>query len=834
MFYAKRMQGSSLIVITLPLYVVHRAAALQKNSNINYNRVHVHDSLVQNATEATTVVGGHEGQFWPTTFFKHFFDSKEDKDLPNNDVSSGETTKMEEQPAAAPPPTPQGNASADAAIAPANPMPEANATVSPATPATATTGNSSVTSAQVGTPTTKAAPCSTPKAAPNATRQAPALKKNSSLPKDKFMAPQSQKKLDTMEQHNGTQATSDKGNSENLRTNVAKPAQTNDERLQVPEDPEPDEAFAVLDMASWNCNQKCSGGGCCQRADCELLCKNSASYRDICQSFEWQDSTLTCALYAVQVEPSEAASPANDSGKAGAVPAPRLAGNSKSSAAKAVANTTLPKVAPSVAASPANNSGKVGSSSTAVGAKAGAVPALRSASYSKSGAAKAVANVTVPKAAPSAAVPLANSSGKVGASNVTVGPKAAAATVALPPVKAQSHANATASTQAAAATVALPPVKAQSTENGTASTQAVVKQFEATNSTVGFVNRSSNNISVHGMPATQLNLDMNRFPSSSGKPLQPRIFIAIFSRFAAFAQRGFIREMWHHAEIQSGGDATVKFAICRNDGDLRHANEVEVEHKMFDDLLMLDCEEGYGEGRLTLKVIAAMEAFIKNYPDKSLFMKVDDDSFVAWKRFSKLLLGVKKGTYMGTLIGKSVPCRNASYRWFEPYTTFPGSFFPASMAGGPGYVLSRDLVEQIIDQNISRSNVLWNEDRAVGVWVNELKRQGVEVEFVQVRGISGWWSWDWKNPTSTWKTWGEYPYVTHHELHGETINCLAKADMHGDPQTVINQCFEPEVGENHEVLQCAAETLREIKANSSAEALAEATKTELLDQISGS
>jgi len=258
--------------------------------------------------------------------------------------------------------------------------------------------------------------------------------------------------------------------------------------------------------------------------------------------------------------------------------------------------------------------------------------------------------------------------------------------------------------------------------------------------------------------------------------------------------------MWQRA-IGGSGNITVQFALC--DADDNWKRPLELEKRLHGDILILDCEEGYGQGRLTKKVLEAMWAYRFAATPRDLFMKVDDDTFVAWPQFTELLgTHAHQHAYMGIPIGQGKPCRDPSYLWYEPYDTFANDTFPEAMAGGSGYVLGHGLVTQILDTGVGQSNVLWNEDRAVGVWINLLQQQSVPAEYIAVPGIDGWWNWDSARPMLNWEYWADYPHLVHHGLQGETIACLSQADLEGDPWRPINVCFQAEVGIVHQQLTC--------------------------------
>jgi len=205
-----------------------------------------------------------------------------------------------------------------------------------------------------------------------------------------------------------------------------------------------------------------------------------------------------------------------------------------------------------------------------------------------------------------------------------------------------------------------------------------------------------------------------------------------------------------------------------------------------------------------LKVLASMGHFWSNTPN-DYFMKIDDDTFISWNRYVPQL--VKKGhgyLYMGIPIGEGVPCRNENFRWYEPFSTYKKELFPKGMSGGSGYTVGKSLVDMVLNVGIGKSHVLYNEDRAVGVWMDTINRAGTEVDYEGIDGVDGFWAWDWGHPNKIWKTWGDFKYTLFHGLEGATIGCLAKASQLDSKENRIDQCFQPEVGKEYEELQCAA------------------------------
>lgn len=284
-----------------------------------------------------------------------------------------------------------------------------------------------------------------------------------------------------------------------------------------------------------------------------------------------------------------------------------------------------------------------------------------------------------------------------------------------------------------------------------------------------------------------------------GPQRDPSVLVIVFSRRNGTIQRSMVRDMWMRASAST--KTKVRFGICHQADDLK--SSLAAEQRTHGDLAFLKCPEGYSQGRLTSKAMAAMKLFVHRHRERDYFMKVDDDAFVSWSRLYPLLrASATAHSYIGVPIGHSVPCRNPLHRWYEPFETFNGSAFPPAMAGGPGYILGRRLAEMIVRREIAQRHQLYNEDRAVGVWVDEARKAGANVTYTSIAGLDGFWSWDVENPSDNWPLWEDYPFISHHGLLGETIACLAVVEWRKDTSHRLRNCFDREAGRQFEEAIC--------------------------------
>mmetsp|Transcript_126294 Transcript_126294/g.252327 ORF Transcript_126294/g.252327 Transcript_126294/m.252327 type:complete len:327 (-) Transcript_126294:119-1099(-) len=290
----------------------------------------------------------------------------------------------------------------------------------------------------------------------------------------------------------------------------------------------------------------------------------------------------------------------------------------------------------------------------------------------------------------------------------------------------------------------------------------------------------------------------------------PSMFVAVFSRKDDAKRRAVLRKLWvndasvfdgtgpvdvMYKQAQKQGWPTIQanFAICRGDGEV--PKSLQEEEDTYSDLLLLDCDEGYGDGTLTRKTLAAMQAFRDAGFQQQLFMKIDDDTFVARRRLCAAVqqsapdLRSLETSYMGVVTGgdpekPAIPHRERSSQFFEPPAVYPNATYPPSMEGGPGYILGRGLLQRVLESGAPQRHMLWVEDKAVGVWVHDVEESGGNVNWVNVAGTDGY---------SRWRdhgTWGEYPYVLRHHLTEEQVACMTAIAIEDNPNRPVDGCFK--------------------------------------------
>lgn len=274
------------------------------------------------------------------------------------------------------------------------------------------------------------------------------------------------------------------------------------------------------------------------------------------------------------------------------------------------------------------------------------------------------------------------------------------------------------------------------------------------------------------------------------------VFVAVPTRRGATERRDNLRSMWQHnadfAGTNAGGARLVyRFMLCNSSDGL--AADIRSEYDDHKDLMLLDCEEGKYQGKLAIKTLHMMMAYWKLASNFDMFMKVDDTTFVDWRQLEQVLgqeLPLKSAAnmYVGVPFETSSPCRDYEHPKYEPFFGFSAETYPPGMAGGPGYLLGQALVRRIIEDDVASDMILWNEDRAVAVWVDYVRSQGQPVAFVEVSGGSK------RMPSlyardDSYSDWQASNWVVQHGLNAGSIRCLTEAVVGGDMDARADGCL---------------------------------------------
>lgn len=237
-------------------------------------------------------------------------------------------------------------------------------------------------------------------------------------------------------------------------------------------------------------------------------------------------------------------------------------------------------------------------------------------------------------------------------------------------------------------------------------------------------------IIAKGLPTSKdLSLDIDigllKAPSPSRKRLA--LLIGVFSTANNFERRMALRRSWMQYEAVRRGDVAVRFLI-----GLHKIGQVNFklweEAQEYGDIQLMPFVDYYS--LLTLKTIAICILGIEILPAKYI-MKTDDDAFV---RIDEVLSNLKgkapDGLIYGQISFESEPHREKDNKWYISPEEWPHSSYPP-WAHGPGYIISRDIAKYIVQGHRQRNLMLFKlEDVALGIWVEQFKRDHHKVEYV--------------------------------------------------------------------------------------------------------
>ncbi|XP_039127925.1 hydroxyproline O-galactosyltransferase GALT3 [Dioscorea cayenensis subsp. rotundata] len=235
---------------------------------------------------------------------------------------------------------------------------------------------------------------------------------------------------------------------------------------------------------------------------------------------------------------------------------------------------------------------------------------------------------------------------------------------------------------------------------------------------------------ANGLPVSE-DLDVVSDIDSLKAPPLPKkrilMLVVVFSTGNNFERRMAIRRSWMQYEAVRSGEVAVRFFIGLHKN--KQVNlELWKEAQTYGDIQLMPFVDYYS--LITLKTITMCIFGIKILAAKYI-MKTDDDAFV---RIDEVLSSLKKNVPQGLLYGQiafeSSPHRDKDSKWYISPEEWPHDSYPP-WAHGPGYIISRDIAKFVVQGHQERNLQLFKlEDVAMGIWIQEYKRSGKEVNYV--------------------------------------------------------------------------------------------------------
>ncbi|KAJ6720779.1 BETA-13-N-ACETYLGLUCOSAMINYLTRANSFERASE [Salix viminalis] len=214
-------------------------------------------------------------------------------------------------------------------------------------------------------------------------------------------------------------------------------------------------------------------------------------------------------------------------------------------------------------------------------------------------------------------------------------------------------------------------------------------------------------------------------------PLSPKrtldLFIGVFSTANNFKRRMAVRRTWmQYAAVRSGAVA-VRFFVGLHKNQIVN-EELWNEARTYGDIQLMPFVDYYN--LITFKTLAIC-IFGTEVASAKYVMKTDDDAFV---RVDEVLASLKRikvshGLLYGLINSDSRPHRSTESKWYISSEEWSEETYPP-WAHGPGYVVSRDIAKAVYKKfKEGRLKMFKLEDVAMGIWIAEMKREGLEVKY---------------------------------------------------------------------------------------------------------
>nr|XP_009595907.1 beta-1,3-galactosyltransferase GALT1 isoform X2 [Nicotiana tomentosiformis] len=234
-----------------------------------------------------------------------------------------------------------------------------------------------------------------------------------------------------------------------------------------------------------------------------------------------------------------------------------------------------------------------------------------------------------------------------------------------------------------------------------------------------------------GLPTSEDSEHISDLEALKAVPLPPRkrldLFVGVFSTANNFKRRMAVRRTWMQYDAVRSGQVAVRFFVGLHKNQMVN-EELWNEARTYMDIQLMPFVDYYS--LIAWKTIAIC-VFGTEVISAKFVMKTDDDAFV---RVDEILssmqrINVTRGLLYGLINSDSHPHRSPDSKWFITPEEWPEETYPP-WAHGPGYVVSSDIAKTISSkQRKGRLKMFKLEDVAMGIWISEIKKKGLEVKY---------------------------------------------------------------------------------------------------------
>ncbi|KAJ8441346.1 hypothetical protein Cgig2_024858 [Carnegiea gigantea] len=252
-------------------------------------------------------------------------------------------------------------------------------------------------------------------------------------------------------------------------------------------------------------------------------------------------------------------------------------------------------------------------------------------------------------------------------------------------------------------------------------------------------------------------------------PIPPQtsldLFVGVFSTANNFKRRMAVRRTWMQYPAVRSGSVVVRFFVglhknqrvneelwneARTYGDVQLMPFIDYYSlitwktlaicifgvnlalcRLFSSRAMLYWHNFHKENSFLTCLLTAVMIQQTRIVSAKYVMKTDDDSFVRIDEVIASLdrINVTHGLLYGLINSDSQPHRSPDSKWFISPQEWPEETYPP-WAHGPGYVVSHDIADAVSKRHQSgRLKMFKLEDVAMGIWIAEMKKEGLNVRY---------------------------------------------------------------------------------------------------------
>ncbi|XP_014521362.1 beta-1,3-galactosyltransferase GALT1 [Vigna radiata var. radiata] len=237
-------------------------------------------------------------------------------------------------------------------------------------------------------------------------------------------------------------------------------------------------------------------------------------------------------------------------------------------------------------------------------------------------------------------------------------------------------------------------------------------------------------ILASGLPTSEDSEHIIDLESLKSSPISAQIpldlFIGVFSTANNFKRRMAVRRTWMQYNAVRSNKTAVRFFVGLHKSPIVN-EELWREAQTYGDVQLMPFVDYYS--LITWKTLAI--CIFGTQVSAKFVMKTDDDAFVRVDEVLDSLhkINVDHGLLYGLINSDSRPHRNTDSKWYiSPEEWSEGTYPP--WAHGPGYVVSLDIARTVAKKFRENHLKMFKlEDVAMGIWIADMKKEGVEVRY---------------------------------------------------------------------------------------------------------